>query len=200
MDMSESKKDKKPTGTDVNQVQITRLSQIRGQPQVIGLLELSLAAHFNMRGASKGMPPTFGPVILCGPPGTGKTMVARAIHAELGNLHLVETNGVALKQKCELYSVLINADEFCTIFVDEAQALNAQAQHILLTALSARLVHVPVPARSADWSGTSLRTVKFVSSLRQICVKFVSNFRKLPLSERREWNDEEPDDRHYGLL
>jgi Holliday junction DNA helicase RuvB len=137
----------RPAGTDVNQIQITSLSHIRGQPEVIEQLQLHLSAHFNMSATAKSTP-SFGPVILCGPPGVGKTIVARAIHAELGNLRFVETNGVTLNKKPELYSVLINADAATTILIDEAQGLNAEAQYVLLTALSARIVRVPAASSS----------------------------------------------------
>ena len=80
-------------GSDVNHVKITSLSHIRGQPRVIDNLEVNLRAYFNIRSASAGSNLPFGPAILCGPSGTGKTMVAKAIHAELGNEKLVEING-----------------------------------------------------------------------------------------------------------
>ncbi|MEN6335154.1 MAG: Holliday junction DNA helicase RuvB C-terminal domain-containing protein [Phycisphaerales bacterium] len=134
--------DESPTRTDINQVRPTSLSHIRGQPRVVKQLQLHLAAHFNMRWAAPS-PPEFGPVILCGPPGTGKTLVAQALHAELGNLKFLRTNGVTLNKKPELYSVLLHADASATVFIDEAQGLKSQAQYILLTALSEKIVHVP---------------------------------------------------------
>ncbi len=140
--------EKDVVGTDVNHVKITSLSQIQGQPQVIDNLELNLRAHFNIRSASGNSNLSFGPVILCGPSGTGKTMVAKALHAELGNLKLVETNGETINDKSELYSVLINADSYTTILIDEAQALNSKAQHIPLTALSEKKLYVPVSVSS----------------------------------------------------
>ena len=130
-------------GTDVNQVSITSLSRIRGQPQVVEHLQLHLSAHFNIAATTEGTRPPFGPVILCGPPGTGKTLVARAIHSEIGNLRFIETTGVTLNKKSELYSTLITADDETTILIDEAQGLNSEAQYVLLTALSARVVRVP---------------------------------------------------------
>jgi len=131
------------TGSDVNEIEITTLSHIRGQPQVTNTLEVHLRAHFNIRSASGNSNISFGPVILCGPSGTGKTMVAKALHAELGNLRLIETNGVTVNNKLELFSILINADGDTTIFIDEAQGMNPKTQHVLLTALSEKKLYVP---------------------------------------------------------
>ena len=70
---------------------------------------------------------------------------AKALHAELGNLKLIETNGETVNNKLELFAILINADESTTIFIDEAQGMNSRAQHILLTALSEGNLYVPRP-------------------------------------------------------
>lgn len=138
-----------PMGTDINQVRPTSLSHIRGQPRVVEQLQLHLAAHFNMRWTAAS-PPEFGPVILCGPPGVGKTLVAQALHAELGNLKFLSTNGVTLNKKPELYSVLVHADAETTLFIDEAQGLKSQAQYVLLAALSEKTVQVPGLASSTN--------------------------------------------------
>lgn len=133
---------------DIHDVKITSLSRIRGQPQVIKQLLLYLSAYFNIRSTAKDTIPPFGPVLLCGPPGTGKTMMARDIHLELGNLKFVEVNGVTLNRKQELYAILVNADENTTLFIDEAQGLNPTVQYILLTVLSERVVRVPATVSS----------------------------------------------------
>lgn len=130
-------------GADVNQVRLTSLSHIHGQPQLVETLKVNLRAYFNIRSTSGNSNLSFGPVMLCGPSGTGKTIVAKALHEELGNLKLVETNGVTVNNKLELFSILINADANTTIFIDEAQGMNSKAQHILLTALSERKIYVP---------------------------------------------------------
>ena len=126
-------------GTDINQVNITSLSHIQGQPQVQELLRVSIDAYFQNRANSEKS--TFGPVLLLGPSGTGKTITAKAIHCELANLTLSESNGEMLNQTAELTSILLTADDNTTIFIDECQSLGNKAQHILLTAISEKKLY-----------------------------------------------------------
>ena len=134
-------KEKQIQGTDVNQVEITSLSHIKGQPQVQELLRVSIDAYFQNRANNEDS--ILGPVLLLGPSGTGKTITAKAIHCELANLHLIESNGEMLNNTTELISILMLADENTTILIDECQALSTKAQHILLTAISERKLYVP---------------------------------------------------------
>ena len=129
-------------GTDVNQTEITSLNHIKGQPHMIELLRTSLDAYFQNR-AIKQDKTTFGPVILVGPSGTGKTALAKAIHCELANLKFVETNGEMLNSSTELTHILLTADSDTTVLIDEAQALNKRNQHILLTAISEKILFAP---------------------------------------------------------
>ena len=149
-------------GTDVNQVDITSLSKVIGQNQVCELLRLNLDSHFKSRSYNTEGSPSFGPVCLCGPSGTGKTMIARAVHAELGNLRLTETNGEMLNKNTEIVSMLVAADENTTIFVDEAQAVNPRNQHMLLTALSERKLYVPKGSSSRSCHSIPLANFAFV--------------------------------------
>ena len=89
----------KTVGTDINQVEITSLSHINGQPQVQELLRVSIDAFFQNRANNEKS--SFGPVILLGPSGTGKSLTAKAIHCELANLNLVESNGEMLNNTGE---------------------------------------------------------------------------------------------------
>jgi holliday junction DNA helicase RuvB len=131
------------------QHRITCLSHVRGQPQVVGQLETHLKAFWNSRFDDSGRPSTLGPIFLSGPPGTGKTLIAGVIHKELGNLKFIEKTGVVLNHKQDLYSMLINADEHTTLFIDEAQAMKADAQYILLTAISEH--HICLPSGTASY-------------------------------------------------
>jgi len=135
------------SGHDVNQVKVSSLSHIRGQRHVTETLQTHLRAYFNVRATPGSSDPSFGPTLLCGPRGTGKTLTARVIHAELGNLRLILTNGEALNRRSDLYAIVIGADEHTTIFIDEAQGLNGKTQNLLLTAISERIL--PVSGGSA---------------------------------------------------
>lgn len=120
-------------GTDVNQIEITSLNHINGQPQVQDVLRVSIDAYFQQRAANENS--SFGPAILLGPSGVGKTLTAKAIHCELANLKLIESNGEMLNGTAEMMSALLSADNNTTIFIDECQALSSKAQHLLLTAI-----------------------------------------------------------------
>ena len=128
-------------GTDVNQVEITSLNKIQGQKKAIELLKVNLDAYFQSR--QTGNPGSFGGVLFCGPSGTGKTLVAKALHAELGNLDLIETNGEMISNASELIAILLSATKDTTIFIDECQGMSSRSQNILLTALSERVIYVP---------------------------------------------------------
>ena len=131
----------KTIGTDVNQIDITSLSHINGQPQVQEVLRVSIDAFFQNRAVNPDS--CFGPVILLGPSGVGKTLTAKAIHCELANLKLIESNGEMLNSTHELTSILLTADENTTVFIDECQALSVKAQHLLLTAISEKKLYIP---------------------------------------------------------
>ncbi|MFC1764987.1 Holliday junction DNA helicase RuvB C-terminal domain-containing protein [Planctomycetota bacterium] len=134
--------DKKKIRSDVNQAEPMSLAHIKGQSQVIGLISVHLQAHFNIRSLTGDDNQPFGPVALVGPSGTGKTMVAKAIHAELGNIHLFHSNGETINSRNELFPILLNADKNATVFIDEAQGMSAKTQNILLTAISERFLPI----------------------------------------------------------
>lgn len=130
----------KVVGTDVNQVQITSLNHIISQSQVREVLRVSIDSYFQHRATNSDS--VFGPVLLAGPSGVGKSLTGKAIHCELANLNLIETNGEFMN-KGQLLDTLVIADENTTVFIDEAQSLNTENQHILLTAISERKLYLP---------------------------------------------------------
>ena len=132
----------KTIGTDVNQTEVTSLNHIKGNSHIVDLLRTSLDAYFQNK-AIKEEKTTFGPVLLVGPSGTGKTAIAKAIHCELANMKFVETNGEMLNSSTELTHILLTADSDTTILIDEAQALCKRNQHILLTAISEKILFAP---------------------------------------------------------
>jgi len=131
-------------GTDVNQIKISSLNHIQGQPDVVNLLKVSLESYFNSRASAKPENmPSFGPVLLVGPSGTGKSLVSQALHSELANLNLIESNGESVSSVGEMAAILLSATNDTTIFLDEAQSINNKVQNILLTAISERKLFLP---------------------------------------------------------
>jgi len=127
-------------GNDVNQIEITSLNHIKGQDKVVDVLRVNLDAYFNSR--QNGSVSTFGPAILVGPSGTGKSLMAKAVHSELANLNLIEANSEMLTVS-ELTSIFLQATDETTVFLDEAQSLCPKCQHLLLTILSEKKLFTP---------------------------------------------------------
>jgi holliday junction DNA helicase RuvB len=154
----------------VNEVAPVLLERITGQPQVISLLTTRLAAYWNDRQAGKN--PSFGPVIFAGPSGTGKTLVAHGLHHSLANLHLIEVIGDNLDDLDTLYSILMQADENTTIFIDECQGLGKAAQHILLKALAEQKLCIPKgKCGKSDYQIPLSRFVAIFATTHEFCLQ-----------------------------
>ena len=137
-------------GTDINQVETIPLSKLKISSSILDLLQVSIDAYFNNRASSNAEDVSWGPCLLVGPSGTGKTLVAKGIHSALANLNMIETNGEMINNSAELIAILLSADNNTTIFIDEAQAINTKSQHILLTALSEKKIYVPKNRRTTS--------------------------------------------------
>ena len=132
-----------------------------GQHQVVAALQMHLNAYWNDRQAGRN--PIFGPIGLFGSPGGGKTMIAHAIHSELGNTRLLECIGETLDARESLYAMLMTLEEDnTTLFIDEAQGLPRHTQHILLKVLAEGKLSVPSKFRKSDYQ---IQLPKFVSIL-----------------------------------
>src|ERR1700683_5722315 len=80
-----------------------RLADFAGQPQVIENLSIAIEAA-RRRGEAMDH------VLLCGPPGLGKTTLAGIISTELG-VGLQQTSGPVLQKKLDLVGILSNIQE-----------------------------------------------------------------------------------------
>lgn len=73
-------------------------------------------------------------VLLCGPPGVGKTTLANIIACELG-VGLTTTSGPILERQGDLAAILTNISPRSVLFVDEIHRINHTVEEILYPAL-----------------------------------------------------------------
>ncbi len=113
-----------------------RLSEFIGQARVREQLSLVLESALR-----RGRPPDH--VLLCGPPGLGKTTIAMIIAAELG-APLRITSGPAIERAGDLAAVLSTLSEGEVIFIDEIHRLARPAEEMLYLAMEDFRVDVVV--------------------------------------------------------
>jgi Holliday junction DNA helicase RuvB len=105
----------------------THLDDFSGQPHVKENLKIAIEAA-NQRGDAMDH------VLLCGPPGLGKTTLAGIIAQELG-VTMDQTSGPVLQKKLDLTGVLTNVRPRQVFFVDEIHRLMSDVEEILYGAL-----------------------------------------------------------------
>jgi Holliday junction DNA helicase RuvB len=111
-----------------------RLDDMVGQRRVVESVKTAIAAA-RMRGE---------PVdhqLLTGPPGLGKTTMARAIAAELG-VRLHDTTGSCLRTANDLVQLLIGLGERDIVFIDEIHGMGPGVTDIVHRAMEDRRVSV----------------------------------------------------------
>ena len=105
----------------------TRLDDFAGQQHVKENLKIAVEAA-NRRGEAMDH------VLLCGPPGLGKTTLAGIISQELGVV-MEQTAGPVLQKKLDLTGVLTNVRPRQVFFIDEIHRLLPDIEEILYGAL-----------------------------------------------------------------
>jgi holliday junction DNA helicase RuvB len=105
----------------------TRLSEFAGQPQVLENLSIAIEA-------AKRRGEAMDHVLLCGPPGLGKTTLAGIIAHELG-AEMDQTAGPILQKKVDLTGILTNIKARQVFFIDEVHRLMPDIEEILYSAL-----------------------------------------------------------------
>lgn len=105
----------------------TSLQDFAGQPHVREQLSIAIEA-------AKHRGEAMDHVLLCGPPGLGKTTLAGIIAQELG-VTMDQTAGPVLQKKLDLTGILTNIRAQQVFFVDEIHRLMPDIEEILYSAL-----------------------------------------------------------------
>ena len=104
-----------------------RFADFIGQERIRERLELSVAA-------AKGRGDVMDHVLLCGPPGLGKTTMAYIIGAAMGS-NVKATSGPILAKPADLAGMLTNLEKGDVLFIDEIHRIQKSVEEYLYSAM-----------------------------------------------------------------
>ncbi len=110
-----------------NALRPRRLSEFVGQSRIVDNLRIALEA-------ARGRGEPLDHVLFSGPPGLGKTSLARILSSELG-VELHATSGPALERPRDLVGILTHLKERDVLFIDEVHRIPAAVEEYLYTAM-----------------------------------------------------------------
>jgi Holliday junction DNA helicase RuvB len=114
----------------------TGLKEFRGQRRAVENISLAIDAA---RGRGE-LPP---PILLAGPPGLGKSTIARLSARELGS-SFHQAQGPSLADLGSLVGILPDLEKGSVLFIDEIHRLPAQVAELLYQALDEGALSIPV--------------------------------------------------------
>lgn len=119
-----------PTGEDreyEERIRPERLDEFPGQEPIKEKLTIAIAA-------AKGRREPLDHLLLSGPPGLGKTTLARVLANEMG-VDFKATSGPVIERQADLTAILTSLEEFDVLFIDEIHRLNHAVEETLYSAM-----------------------------------------------------------------
>lgn len=104
-----------------------RLDEFPGQLPIKEKLAIAIQA-------AKGRKEPLDHMLLSGPPGLGKTTLARILANEMG-VDFKATSGPVVERQADLSAILTSMEDFDVLFIDEIHRLNAAVEETLYSAM-----------------------------------------------------------------
>lgn len=120
---------------DIRDVQLTSFSHAIGQRHVIEALRVAVESSFAQH-------QRLDDILLCGPPGLGKSSFAALLAHELGGVQLTEVFCTSLPTLADLNAVLLASGEGLLMLDEIATLPHSPHQHALLEVLDKRRISV----------------------------------------------------------